>query len=418
MNRCLSLVVLFVGMAIATPGPAAAQDSQPLPSPLSLADVVRIANERRDEIQAARARTRAAEARPAIVSALADPMISPSLDHLPFMMNGADYSVTFEQQVPLSGIRGHRRASALADVDRLRADTSRTTLDVGVEAANAYLMLQERRRTAALVNEQIAFARDVVSAANARYASGTAPQSDVLRAEVEVARLEAFARALIGEVRGAEAMLNTSLALDADRPVPPLATLSLPRAVPSWPAIKTALTSRPELAAGRAGIARADAEVQVMRDMYRPMATVRTGPSYTMAEGRGWMAMVGVSLPIWRDRLKAGVAEAQAMRSMAEADLRAMTRMIEGEAAVAVSQVQAARDRQNALNTDVLPRARMSIEPAVASYASGQLPLVSVIEAIQALWLVQSDLITADTQLGLAWARLGRAIGSYEAIVQ
>jgi outer membrane protein TolC len=345
-------------------------------------------------------------------------MISPSLDHLPFMMGGADYSVTIEQQIPLSGIRGHRRASALADIDRLRAITNRTRLDVGAEAANAYLMLQERRRTTALVNEQIAFARDVVSAANARYASGTAPQSDVLRAEVEVARLEAIARALIGEVRGAEAMLNASLALGVDTPVPPLASLSLPQAVPSWSAIKTALTSRPELAAGRAEIARAEADVEVMRDMYKPMATIRTGPSYTMAEGGGWMAMVGVSLPIWRDKLKAGVAEAQAMRSMAQADLRAMTRMIEGEAAVAVSQVQAARDRQDALNTDVLPRARMAIEPAVASYASGQLPLVSVIEAIQALWLVQSDLITADTQLGLAWARLGRAIGSYEAIVQ
>ena len=35
-----------------------------------------------------------------------------------------------------------------------------------------------------------------------------------------------------------------------------------------------------------------------MRDMYKPMATVRTGPAYTMAEGTGWMAMVGVSLPI------------------------------------------------------------------------------------------------------------------------
>jgi outer membrane protein TolC len=172
------------------------------------------------------------------------------------------------------------------------------------------------------------------------------------------------------------------------------------------------------LTAARAEIARTEADVQVMRDMYKPMATIRTGPSYTMAEGRGWMAMVGLSLPIWRDKLRAGVAEAQAMRSMAEADLRAMTRMIEGEAAVAVSQVQAARDRQTALTTDVLPRARMAIEPAVASYASGQLPLVSVIEAIQALWLVQSDLITADTQLGLAWTRLGRALGSYEAIVQ
>lgn len=106
------------------------------------------------------------------------------------------------------------------------------------------------------------------------------------------------------------------------------------------------------------------------------------------------------------------------MRSMAEADLRAMTRMIEGQAAVAFSQLQAARTRHIALNTDVLPRARMAIEPAVAGYASGQLPLVSVIEAVQALWLVQSDLITADTELGLAWMRLNRAIGSYEGVVR
>ena len=418
MNRLNASAALLAGMLLISSATAAAQPSAALPSPLTLADVIRIAGERRDEIQAARARTRAGEARPAIVSALQDPMVSPSLDHLPFMLGGADVSVTIEQQIPLSGIRGHRRASALADVDRLRAEVNRTTLDVGIAAASAYLMLQERRRTAALLNEQIAFARDVVSAANSRYASGTAPQSDVLRAEVEVARFDAIARALVGEVRGAEAMLNTSLALDADLPVPELAEPRLTQPVPTWTAIKTAITSRPELAAGRAEIARAQADVKVMRDMYKPMATIRTGPSYTMAEGNGWMAMVGLSLPIWRGKLRAGVAEAEAMRAMSEADLRAMTRMIEGDAAAAVSQLKAARDRQAALTTDVLPRARMAIEPVVASYASGQLPLVSVIEAIQALWLVQADLIAADIQLGLAWARLGRAIGSYEAIAQ
>ncbi len=345
-------------------------------------------------------------------------MVSPSLDHLPFMWSGADVSVTFEQQIPLSGVRQHRRTSALADVDRLRAEASRTGLDVGLQAASAFLMLQERRRTQALLSEQIAFARDVVTAANARYAAGTAPQSDVLRAEVEVARLDALARALVSEVRGAESMLAASLGLEADVPVPPLATVVIEQPPPSWPALRAALTERPELAAGRAEIARAEAEVQVMRDMYRPMATIRTGPSYTMADGRGWMAMVGLSLPIWRGKLKAGVAEAQAMRAMSEADLRAMTRMIEGEAAVATSQVQAWRDRQIALNTDVLPRARMAIEPAVAGYTSGQLPLVSVIEAVQALWLVQADLIASDIELGLAWVRLGRAVGSYEGILR
>jgi hypothetical protein len=219
----VQLVLLFAIFGLGGLGDAAAQTASPLPSPLRLADVIRLAGERRDEIQAARARTLAGEARPVIVSALDDPMLSPSLDHLPFMLGGADVSVTIEQTIPLSGVRRHRRRSALADVERLRADSARATLDVGVQAATAFVMLQERRRTAVFVSEQIAFARDVVTAANARYASGMAPQSDVLRAEVEVARLEAIARGLAVEVRGAEAMLNTTMAREADLPVPELA---------------------------------------------------------------------------------------------------------------------------------------------------------------------------------------------------
>ena len=278
-------------------------------------------------------------------------------------------------------------------------------------------MLQEQRRLAALVNEQIGFARDVVQAANARYGGGTSPQADVLRAEVEVARLEAVAKTLVNEVRSSESMLNASLALEADSPVPDLTALTMAGPIPAWSDIRASLTTRPELVAGRADIARAEADVLVMRDMYRPMATIRTGPAYTMTDGRGWMAMVGISLPVWRGTLRAGVAEAEAMRAMSQADLLAMTRMIEGDAAVAVNRLQAATDRQTALVRNVLPRARMVIEPALAGYASGQLPLVSVIEAVQALWLVQSDLIAADTALGLAWVRLGRALGSYEAII-
>ena len=204
-------------MAMVSPRGVAAQTATPLPSPLGLADVIRIAGERRDEIQAARARTRAGEARPAIVSALADPMISPSLDHLPFMLDGADVSVTIEQQIPLSGIRGHRRASALADVDRLRAEARRTTLDVGVAGGQRVPDAPGAPADGGAGRTSRLPSRATSSrAANARYASGTAPQSDVLRAEVEVARLEAIARALVSEVRGAEAMLNTSLALDAE----------------------------------------------------------------------------------------------------------------------------------------------------------------------------------------------------------
>jgi cobalt-zinc-cadmium efflux system outer membrane protein len=150
--------------------------------------------------------------------------------------------------------------------------------------------------------------------------------------------------------------------------------------------------------------------------MYKPMLTVRAGTAYTMTEGRGAMLMVGISLPIWRKRLRAGVAEAQAMREMAKADLDTMARMVEGEAAQALSQLHAARERNRLVRDEVLPRARYAIDPALSSYAAGRLPLVSVLEAVQTLRAAQSDLIESDVELGLAWARLGRAMGTQEGI--
>jgi hypothetical protein len=94
MNRFTPFPFVLLVAILGTTGRARAQATQALSSPLSLADVIRIAGDRRDEIQAARARARAGEARPAIVSALEDPMVAPSLDHLPFMLGGADFSVT------------------------------------------------------------------------------------------------------------------------------------------------------------------------------------------------------------------------------------------------------------------------------------------------------------------------------------
>src|SRR5688500_7114594 len=123
----------FTAATVVVVASAGSATAQALPSPLGLADVIRAAGERRDEIEAARARVRAGETRPAIVSALDDPMVSPSLDHLPFSLGGADWSVALEQQIPLSGIRRNRRASARADIDRLRAEARRTTLDVTMQ---------------------------------------------------------------------------------------------------------------------------------------------------------------------------------------------------------------------------------------------------------------------------------------------
>jgi len=82
-----------------------------LPQPLHLNDALRTAREQRAEIRAAGARAEAARQRPAIVSALEDPVLAPSIDHKPVdPMMETDRSITLEQSFPLSRIRGHRRS--------------------------------------------------------------------------------------------------------------------------------------------------------------------------------------------------------------------------------------------------------------------------------------------------------------------
>lgn len=380
-------------------------------------DVLRYASQHRQEIVAARARARAAAERPAIVSALEDPMIMPSVDHAPYMMWGeqADLSFMIEQQFPLSRIRRHRGDAARAEARRLNLDTERVTQNVLLDAARAFLMLRERRDTARVLAEQIALARQFVDAAGARYSAGTSGQPDVLRAEIEVARLDAETRAVRLQVIAAEAMFNTSLGRAAETPVPVLEGAIATAEPRAWEVLReTALRQRAELSAGRAEISRAESEILVMKSMYKPMGVLRTGPAYTMADKGGWMLGIGISVPIWRSRLNAGVREAQAMAEMARADVAAMTRMIEGEAAAARNEVLASRERVLALRQDVLPRAQRAIEPSIGAYAAGTLPLTAIIDAAQALWSLQGELVAAEYELGMAWARLHRAQGRFE----
>lgn len=380
-----------------------------LPSPVSVEDVAALAHSRRSEIVAARARARAAGERPAIVSALEDPILSVSLDHVPFNMMGLDGSITIEQTFPLSSIRGYRRRAAEANARRELANAERASLDVELDAVQSFWMLAQMRASAEIASRQHGLAKQLEAAALARYSSNTGTQSDVLRAQIETVRIAAEQRALAAEVRSAEVMLNTSIAREPLSPIPPLDTTVPEGEPPVSDIVARSAQSRPELRAGRAEIEQAEAEVRVMRSMYSPMAMVRTGPAYTMAEGKGWMLMVGISIPLWRDKLRAGVAEADAMVDMATADLDAMRRMAEGEARSARETVAAARERYRALRDDIVPRAEQAIAPTMAAYSAGQVPLVSVIEAAQVLWMSQRDLVVARAELGTAWARLRRA---------
>lgn len=414
-----------------------------IPATLTLDQVVRTAREQRQEIAAMQARVAAASERPTIVSALEDPMISPAIDHYPFdrmeesssmetpapideenmeteplaTENGNsrryDWSISVEQKFPLSRVLSHRRQAAEADVVKSAAEAEAKVLDIELEATSAFYMLQEKRRMAVITTEQIGLAQQLLRAATTRYSAGQGDSSEVLRVEVEVARFESRLRSLQAEIRAATRMLNAGMGRPADAPVPELSGPALDQPLPAAAnSAAQALSQRPELKVGAAEINRANADKKAMQAMYAPMGMVRAGYASTMAEGKGAMLMLGVSVPIWRDKLHAGVAESRAMQHMARADLGAMKRMVESEALAALDQLEAAQSQYLALRDNVLPRAQRLISPAISAYASGRGNLPAVIEATQALWDVQQEAVMAESTLGIAWARLNRMTGA------
>jgi outer membrane protein TolC len=377
--------------------------------------VIHLAHGRRPEIVGARARAFAAAQRPKIDSALPDPMVMVSMDHLPIPVMGVDGSITVQQEFPLSGVLGNRRRAAEAEAARWSADAQRVAQDVELEALEAYFMLGERRGLAPILDEQIALFDQLAAVARANLGSGQGMQADLLRLDNERARLEADRRALASDIRSAEAMLDAALARSPDGAVPELAwtdDVSEPPTLDSL--VRQGLSRRPELASARAEHSRALAEVDAMQSMYSPMALVRAGPAYTMAEGPGVMAMVGVTVPIWRERLGAGVDEARSMVTMASADIEAMQRMIAGAIAAARESVLAERTRLLALRNDVLPRSRLVVESGIGSFAAGQGPMVAVLDAARDLRDVRMQELMVRARLGTAWAKLRRETADLE----
>jgi outer membrane protein TolC len=392
-------------------GETDARASEPLPTPLRLPDVVKIAREQRSEIDAARSLAQAAGQRPAIESALDDPMLMVQALHVPFRTRGFTGGVMIQQSFPLSRVLGRRRVAAEHEARGFEAAIGTVELDVGLEAARAFFMLHEARRVLEILATQLDLAEQIVAATTARYAAARGTAAEVLRAEAEQARIEAELSAMSEEVRAAEAMLNASMGRAPQGSIPRLAIELVDEVIPADP-IGLALTRRPELDRARARVDAADARIRVTRAQFAPMGFVQLGPAFSMADGPGLMGTVGVSLPIYLGWRRAGVREARAMASMARADVVAMETMIAGEAEATRAQVLASQIRLKALEQEVVPRAREAIDATLASYAAGLLPLVNVLDAMDAYWMAQADEVMAEVELGLAHARLDRSIGS------
>jgi cobalt-zinc-cadmium efflux system outer membrane protein len=117
-----------------------------------------------------------------------------------------------------------------------------------------------------------------------------------------------------------------------------------------------------------------------------------------------------VSLPIWRDKIAAQIAEAQANKRSAEARLSAEQIALAVDFADRTYSYREAMRNLALFDKQLLPKARQSLGVARAGYLSGQIDFFNLTDAERTLLGFELDRVGAATQREITLAELSLII--------
>lgn len=326
------------------------------------------------------------------------------------------------QEFPWPGTLARRgeRAAALAAV--AGADLESLGQELALVASELYDDYRYVERALAINADHLELLREFQEVATARYAAGLAPQQAPLAAEVETAHVEHRRVVLTADRETVVARLNALLhrPATAELPPPPAATetaaLAEPPAAERGPdaeaLIRMALAKRPEMAAARATVAARQTSVELARlsgrPDFRPMTSFNT--MWGTQEHR-WMVGLGLSLPVWRERVRAGIAAAEAELDATDQRLVALADRIGAEVKTAVDRFEESRHVVALFTNRLLPAARDQIAAAQIGFETGQVSFLPVIDAERNLRDIELGLARARAQFQQRLAQLQRAVG-------
>lgn len=415
-------VMLALTAGVFAPPRASAQDRRAeRQSPLTLAQVVAEARRANPRIAASRASVTAARAQIPIAGALPDPQVQFGLmnyglrDFRPMDPLGMT-QVQVMQMVPVAGQLGLAERIAATRANAVSSRSSDVEWDIRFRAAAAFYDLYATDAKIAVATETLRLLKDIASIARAMYEVGEGRQADVLRAEVEIARMHEDILTMRAMRTAAAGKLNALL----DRPYDdPVGTPSLPlftAAPPSLDSLVTlALLDRPMLRAAEADLVAAEQRVILTQREIWP--DLQIGLSYGTRGGdmgREHMAslMVGASLPIFAGRRQYRMRdEAEAMRAMNAADLAAMRADTRGLVTAAHAELTRARALSSLCRTTIIPQAEATVQSALAAYRVGRVDFMTLLDSRMAVNEYRQRLVTLEAEEGMAWAELEMLAG-------
>lgn len=416
----LALSVMFFAAAL----PSAAQEpARPhaVRGRLLLGEIYREARETSPRAGAARALARAAQARVPSAKLPPDPQVQ--LGFMNYTLPGLRpmdplgmTQLQLMQMLPVAGKLGLAGRIAAAQALAQSERASDAEWELRSDVAMAFYDLYRMDQGLIVARETLRLLQDVRKIAEAMYRVGEGRQTDVLRGQVEIARMVEDTIRMTTMRTGMAGRLNALADRPFDAAVPFPALPAFPDSVSSLDSlVAIAESARPMVKGGQRELEAADAGVRLARREIWPDLTV--GLQYGQRAGemgpeRMGSLMLGASVPIFaRSRQLRMREEADAMRQMATADLAAMRADTRARVTEAYASLIRARNLASLYRTTILPQADAAVSSALAAYRVGGVDFMTLLDNRMTVNTYLQELLTLDAEQGKAWADLEMLIG-------
>lgn len=368
------------------------------------------------DIRSAAAAWQAAAQRYPQVVSLDDPMFGAMLGPGSWGSDEVNSAYTLEasQRIPWPGKRRLRGEIARAEASAAYFDVGEQRLLIAEATRLAYYDYILVHQLLDLLDESSKLLGDFREIALKKYESAEAQQQDVLLADVELAQLERQRLERVRMERVARARINTLLLAppDSPLPLPPESFENRASLPPADELVDLALSQRPELAAQAARIRRERyAAALAQKEFYPDMEFVARYDAFWQEEPLRPMVGMNINVPIYKEKRRASVREADARSAQQQATLDSQAYEISFQVEQAYQRVQESEEAVKVYEERILPAARHSVESAQASYTAGRLDFLRLIEAQRQLLQLEEDYYAAVAEYHQRLSELNRQIG-------
>lgn len=381
---------------------------------LSLEQLVAEVQARNPSLQAAGAAWRAAAARYPQAVSLDDPMFATMIGPRGVGTdNGGGWMVEASQKLPWAGKRALRGCAASADADAMRGDIGDVRLRLSEAAQMAfydYYLARRGMEVNASTRRLITQFREI---AWNKYQVNQTTQQDALQADVELAALESRQTELTRDENIAVARINTLLHREADHPLPPPPAEMRPLdSLPSAEALQqTAAECRPDLFAAQARVRAEEANYALASKEYYPDVSVVAKYDGFMPEEMRPQVGMELNVPLQRGRRSAAVREASERLQQRRAEFQERSDQVRYEVQSSFDRVAQSQRVIRLYEEKILPATRRSVESAMASYTSGKLDFLRLLDAERQVYSQREMYYQAIAEHHRRLAELDRAVG-------